>query len=66
MLFIIRYLNVLLLCQLPNIQREEGKNIDRGYFYQAAVDYDSWYKMELGKVVDQVERTMVEKMFKTC
>lgn len=34
-------------------------------FDRVAADYDSWYKTDLGKVVDQVERALAQKMFQT-
>lgn len=32
-------------------------------FDPVAADYDSWYETELGRMVDRVERELVEKMF---
>ncbi len=33
------------------------------FFDEAAADYDAWYETEVGKVADQVERVLVQRMF---
>ncbi len=35
----------------------------KALFDEVAADYDAWYETEVGKVADQVERVLVQRMF---